>query len=140
MHERLSRKIMALAALALLACDSDDPFTPSVDNVSGSYTATTFTTTIAGVTTDQLAAGASVTLTLAAVGTTSGRLFVPDADEDGGDFDADLTGTWTLTGTTVSFAHSADTFIRDINFVAADRQLTAEGSFGGDAVRLVLSR
>lgn len=81
------------------ACD--DPLT--VNEISGSYEASTFTLTQDGSTDDLLAQGG--TLTLNADGTTSGRLFVPDGNEDGSDFDADLAGTWTLNGSRVSFDH-----------------------------------
>jgi hypothetical protein len=133
-------RLIAFSALAFLGCDSDDPFTPSVDNVAGTYTATTFTTTAAGVTTDHLAAGASVELTLSADGSTSGRLFVPDAGEEGGDFEANLVGSWTIDDQSVVLDHDADTFLRDVTFTAARNRLTAERTFVTTTVRVVLNR
>lgn len=50
--------------------------TPSVTDVAGSYSATTFTTTNGGSTKDQVVGGASLALTLADNGTTTGRLGV----------------------------------------------------------------
>ena len=127
------------AAVVLLAC-GDDPFAPTVENMAGSYGATTFTTTNSGTTTNHLAAGASFTLTLAADGTTTGRLFVPGGDEGGGDFDADLAGTWTLTGKTIEFAHTADTFVRDMPFTAERNSLRGTATFSGTTIRVVLAK
>ena len=115
----------------LLACGGSDTFTPTEETVAGIYEATTFTVTSRVGTTDLLLAGATVDATLAPDGTTSGRLFVPGGAEDGSDLDEDLTGTWTLTGETVTFDQTADTFIRDAEFIAGRNTLTGEGTFSG---------
>ena len=78
-----------------------------------------------------------MTLNLATDGTTTGQLFVPGGDEDGGDLDADLTGTWTLSGSTVTFDQAADTFFPDVEFTAEQDRLTGEGDFGDESIRLV---
>lgn len=126
------------AASILLGCS--DSFTPSIGNVAGSYTSTTFLTTDSTGTTDQLAAGTTFTISLAANGTTTGRLFVPGAGAGGGDLDADMAGTWTLTGTTVQFAQTADTFVRDMPFRAESNRLRGEAVFGATTVRVVLTK
>ena len=137
----VSASALALAAM-LAGCsdDDDDVFSPTVENVSGSYSAETFTVTTAAETVDLLALGAEVTVDLAADGTTTGQLFVPDGDEDGSDLEADLSGTWTLTGSTVTFSQDSDTFIRDVEFTASENRLTGEGAFGEATIRLVLGR
>jgi hypothetical protein len=122
----------------LLACGGSDSFTPTEETVAGIYEASVFTVTGFSGTTDLLLAGATVDATLVPDGTTSGRLFVPGGDEGGGDLDEDLTGTWTLTGQTVTFSQTADTFIRDVEFVAGRNTLTGEGSFSGLNVFLQL--
>jgi hypothetical protein len=142
MHNPSNRHRFLASGLVValsMACDGD-LFSPSVENVAGSYSATSFTTTTGGVTTDQLAGGASFTITLATNGTTSGRLFVPGGDEGGGDLDADLAGTWTLTGTTVEFAQTADTFVRDMPFTASRNRLQGEATFSGTVVRVTLTK
>jgi hypothetical protein len=139
MRSIASRWIGLSIAVALTAC-GDDPFSPTVENVSGSYTASTFTITTAGSTTNLLIGGSTVTVTLAADGSTTGRLFVPGGSENGGDIDADLAGTWTLTGSTVTFGQSSDTFIRDIPFTAGRNRLTADGTFSGATIHLVLTK
>jgi hypothetical protein len=118
---------------AALACD--DPTGPSVEAVAGTYTATQLTTTESGVTTNQLAAGVSITLTLNANGTTSGRFIMP------GELDADLTGTWTLSGNSVNLDHSADTFLRDMPLlVLRGATLVGDQTFSGTRIQLTLTR
>ena len=81
-----------------------------------------------------------VTLDLATDGTTTGRLFVPEGELDGSDLDADLTGTWSLTDSTVTFEQSADSFIPDVDFIASSNRLTGEGTFSGGTLLLVLTK
>lgn len=125
-------------ALGLLGCGGES-VAPTADTVAGSYTATTFTITSTTPPTDALGAGATLTLTLAPNGTTSGRLFVPGAN-DGGDIDEDLTGTWILSGRSVTFNQGANTFIRDAVFSVGANTLTTEGTFGDTSLRLVLTK
>jgi hypothetical protein len=139
MKRRASRFAPA-ALVLLLACGGSDSFTPTEETVAGTYEASTFTLTSFSGTTDLLLAGATVDATLAPDGTTSGRLFVPGAEEDGGDLDEDLTGTWTLAGQTVSFNQTAETFIGEAEFIAGRNTLTAEGTFDGLSIFLQLAK
>lgn len=129
-------------ALAVAACgdDDDDGFNPTVDDVAGSYTATTFTATDGSNEVDLLALGASVTATLEADGTTTGQLVVPFAGENGETLEEDLTGTWTLAGTTVNFSPSVSTLISDVDFAVGTNTLTGEGTFEGSLLLLVLTK
>lgn len=129
-----------LVTAALLACDGGPTEPLTVESVAGTYEAVTFTTTEQGTTTNWLARGASITLGLAADSTTSGRLFVPEGNEDGSDFEADLTGTWSLTADTVRLAHGADTFLRDMDFLVRERRLFGEAESGGVETRVTLQR
>lgn len=113
---------------------------PGMAAVAGTYRATTFTMEEAGVTTDWLARGASISLTLGGDGTTGGRVFVPGGGEGGSDFDEDLTGTWELMGTTLRLRHAAATFLREMTFSVAGSRLSAEETFGGVDVGVVLSK
>jgi len=130
---------LALAVL-VSSCSDGNSFSPTVTNVAGSYTALSFTVSSTAGTVDLLGLGATVEVTLAPNGTTTGRLFVPGAGDNGGDLDADLTGTWTLAGNTVTFSQTGDTFIRDVPFTASQNRLTGEGTFEGQTVRLVLTK
>jgi hypothetical protein len=125
---------------ALAACGDDDSFSPTVETVAGSYAASTFTLSTSIGTINLLAGGATITVTLASDGSTTGRLFMPGADEDGSDLDEDLSGTWTLTGDTVTFDQSADTFIPDVEFTATSNRLTGEDNVSGGTLRLVLTK
>jgi hypothetical protein len=125
--------------IALAAC-GDDNFSPTVETVAGSYTASTFTYETAAGTTDLLALGAVVSIDLAADGTTTGEIFVEEGGEGGGDLAESLAGTWTLDGSTVTFDQTADTFIRDLEFTVDEDRLTGEDTFDDVTIRLVLSK
>lgn len=131
---------ITVLALALLLAGCSDGFSPTVDNVAGSYSAATLTATTPGGTVDVLAVGGHVTVTLAPDGTTAGTMFLPDMGEDGEDFSANLEGAWSLSGNTVTFEHEADTFLRDVEFTADENRLTSEGSFGDQSFVLVLRK
>jgi hypothetical protein len=126
------------ALILLVACGGSDGFTPNEETVAGTYEASAFTATGFIGTTDLLLAGATVDAILAPDGTTSGRLFVPGGAEDGSNLDEDLTGTWTLTGQTVTFNQTAGTFIEQAEFTAGRNTLTAEGTFSDLSIFLQL--
>jgi hypothetical protein len=126
-------------ALGLVACGNDS-VAPTANTVAGTYTATTFTITSTTPPTDALALGLTLTLTLALDGTTTGRLFLPGGGDNGVDLDEDLTGTGTLSGDTMRFTQSADTFIRDAVFTVGPNRLGTEGTFGDTSLRLVLTK
>ena len=135
------RAIIGLTlALALGSCGGEETFSPTMETVAGSYTASSLTLSSSVGTTDLLALGSTVAIALALDGTTSGRLFVPGGADDGSDLDVDLNGTWTLSGSTVTFNQAGDTFIRDVEFTAKPNQLNGEGVFSGATIRLVLGK
>ncbi|HEV8357148.1 MAG TPA: hypothetical protein VGQ17_10330 [Gemmatimonadales bacterium] len=136
---RLRRFALAPTLAIAMAC-AGDTFSPTTANVAGAYTATVFTATTGGLTINLLAAGASLTATLAEGGTVTGHLFVPGGAEGDGNLDADLAGTWTLTGNSVRFTQAADTFVRDVFFVASENRLTGDATFNGTAVHVVLTK
>jgi hypothetical protein len=134
--------------MMLTAC-SESPSEPvpltvqdvaGVYGASGAFGAYTFTTVDGGVVTDRLEAGASISLRLNTDGTTEGELFVPGADEDGSDFEANLTGTWQLAGGAVTLEHDADTFLRDMPLTVIGGRLEGDETFDGARVRLTLQR
>jgi hypothetical protein len=125
--------IATVSVTAALACGSN-PTGPSLAAVAGTYTATQFTTTDGGTATNQLAAGASIALTLNANGTTSGRLIVP------GQLDADLTGTWTVNGNRVTLSQSADTFLRNMPLRVLGNTLIGDQTFSGTRVQVTLTK
>jgi len=116
-----------------------------MSEVAGTYVASrnggtthgVLTSTTGAQTTDHLAAGATITLQLHADGTTTGHAFIPDPQEP---LDADLTGTWSLSGSTVHLSHAEDTFLRDITFDATGDALVAEATFVGTRVTVRLDK
>jgi hypothetical protein len=128
--------VLTLTTLAAVACD-DDPVgvtPPTEEEVAGTYAASdalgVFTTEVDEETTDHLAEGATITVVLAADGTASGSIFVPDWDE--GDLEADLDGTWTLDGFTVTLEIDAGTFLDELELTWAEGGLSASGTLEGD--------
>lgn len=150
LRNRLSALLpAALLVIGLGACGDEDPLGPEDverEDLAGTYEATTFTVTQQGVAVNLLAVGADVEISLAADGTTSGRLFVPRGDEDGSDLDESLAGSYTFDEDTraVVFDQAADTFLRDLTLTAVrtSRGITIEGSedFGDGMVEIVLTR
>lgn len=140
----LTAQFTIIVTLLVGCADSTEPSEhktgPTVEEVSGAYEATTFTTQEGSIVTDQLLRGSSLALNLSSSLTTTGRLFVPRGAEDGSDFTADLAGSWQLRSDTVLFLHPADTFIRDMVFVFAEQRLSGQESFGNTTVKVVLSR
>src|SRR5688572_29807276 len=102
MRSSAMRGVALTLTIALAAC-GDDNFSPTLENVAGLHTASTFTYQTSTGTTDLLAAGAVVSIDLAEDGTTTGEIFVEDGGEGGSDLDESLAGTWTLDGSTVTF-------------------------------------
>src|SRR5687768_4112829 len=70
MHVRMSlraihRSCITLTLMLAVACgDGDDPVSPGQGSVAGHYVATSLTTNTLGITTNELATGSAVTLTL----------------------------------------------------------------------------
>ena len=127
-------------ALSLsLAVGCSDPLTP--ESIAGAYAASTFALS-GGVTEDVLAAGGSLTITFSAGGTTSGTLFVPAASSGSGgvDFTADMAGTFTLEGDSITLTQAADSFVRDLTWTVDGNRISGTGTFSGVTITVVLSR
>jgi hypothetical protein len=107
-------------------------------DLSGTYHATKMTVVQNGQTTNMLAQGASLTVTLTPAdsvsGTTAGSLVVPAAyTESGTQETEDLTGTYAYDrkAKRITFDQAADTFIRDIIWTVDGTKLT--GTFDAGA-------
>jgi hypothetical protein len=134
--------LLFAVALASAACASD-PSGPSADpnenpptmsEVAGDYHATAFT----GGGYDVLALGGSLDMSLDADGTVTGSMLVPAAAAGGEDFQADMAGTYTLTGNALTFHQDADTFVRDATWTWSSGVLSGSwsGSSGSVTVRM----
>ena len=135
---RSSILITAVTVLVPLACGNSTA--PTMESVAGTYSIRTFTVQEGTTTTDLLAGGGFIWLTLSEGGATAGHVFVPGGGEDGGDLDEDLTGTWTLTGTRVSLDHEADTFLRDMTFIVSGTSLSGAETFGEVTITVMLDK
>jgi len=132
--------VMAVAVLAGCGGGPTDSTSPTMSSVAGSYTATTFTAANGTGTSDLLAAGATVSAVLNVNGTTTGRLVVPAAATGGTAIDEDLTGTWALANTQVTFNQSGDMFLRGVVFTVSSNTLVGNGAIGGTTLHIVLTK
>lgn len=133
---RAARGAGLIAVLATFGCeDSSGPV-----RGSGSYEATSFVITpTGGSPSDQIAAGSTVDLVLHSNGTTSGHMHVAAFDGDPA-FDFDLTGTWTINGSTVIVDTDDDTFFRDTELTLDDETLVGDETFASGRVQITLTR
>lgn len=137
---------IALLGLAVAGCDEEGPVSTvhvlDPATAVGAYMAADstgeFKTTAAGQTVDWLAEGGSLTIELDKDGSTTGWIFLPGADAEGEDFEADLIGTWEVRGETIYFNHDADTFVRDMPFFLRDGRLEGYLAAGGVQISVVL--
>ena len=109
------------------------------ETVDGTYNATALTLTEPGGTTDLLAEGVAIALTLTPAGATTGSMTVPaDFSESGEDEVVSLLGTYTYDPDTgiVILAHAADTFLRETTLHAKGTELT--GTFDGGTYTITM--
>ncbi len=130
---------LAIAAL-LLTSASCDSSTSISNTLSGSYTLTQLrTTSSTGTQTNQIAAGASGTLTLTTDGVSSGTLHVPADPQLGPASDLSLAGHWSQSNGVVTIATTADTFLRDMPLTWTGAQLVGDKTFGGTRVEVTFT-
>lgn len=133
--------LQVVGALTLISCGGDDLSSPSRTAVVGTYEATSFTVTQSDITADLLNLGATLSLTLAQDGTATGHLIAPHFGPGGSDLNEDLTGTWTLSGETVSLSlPQATTFLQDATFRFDSSRLIGDETVNETRVQLVLTR
>ena len=140
---RISRSLLLIGLPALLlACGGSDE--PSSSPYAGSYVATSWTTTGNSGQQHPLVNGSTLQITLAENGTTSGHLHFAASGANPA-LDADMAGTWTVSGNVVDFTQAADTFVRDMLFtVDSDihgvMTLTGDQGFSGTRIQITLTR
>ena|ERR1700730_13293222 len=131
-----------LGIAAIVACGgSDSTAPPSV--LVGSYNAVQFVTTGSSGSTNQILAGSTLSINLMPNGSTTGHLHVAAS---GGNpaFDADMAGTWTQTGNSVTFSQAADSFVRnmtwDVAAAGSSWELVGDQVFSGTRTQVTLSQ
>jgi hypothetical protein len=136
------RSYLLVPMLVFLGACGDDTG-PTNETVAGTYHATTAVITPTGSQPfDALALGTSVDLVLTPQGTTSGTLVIPAVlTEDGVDDDViDLTGTYTITGSTLTFEGQGDSFIPRVVWTIGDGILTAIDTQPDERTEVTLTR
>jgi len=140
---RNARALLLIGVPAIvMACGGSDE--PSATPIAGTYAATFFQTTGSSGQRNEIAAGSTLTNSLAANGTTTGHLHVA-ASGANPVFDSDLAGTWSATGNVVDFVQVADNFVDDILFTwGSDIQgistLAGDQVFSGTRIQITLTR
>ena len=127
-----------LTVSAVVACS--DPFKPTTESILGMYRAESFTADSGGTSRDLVAAGATLELLLLPFGDVVGALNVPPNPPDTATFYASMNGRWALAGNKVRFTQDADSFVRDVVWVADEDRLSGDKTFGAVRVRVVLRR
>ena len=133
-----STLVLAFAVSAAACSDSNAPTGVPV----GNYTAIQFVTTGSSGQRDELAAGSTLTLSLASNGTSSGHLHVA-ASASSPVVDADMAGTWREDGSVVTVSQGADTFVRDMPLTLSNDPvngwiLVGDKSFNSVRIQLTL--
>lgn len=128
---RIAGAVILLSASS--ACGGDDP-TPPASTVAGNYVATVFTVTPNGqAPIDVLASGGSLTISISSANVSSGQLNLPASVTGGAPIVASMAGTATVTGATVQFTQSADTFVRNLTWNRSSSGLTVTAQSAGAA-------
>jgi hypothetical protein len=140
-HSLMRRAPILFCVAAMVACGGDS--TAPNSTLAGSYVATQFVTTGTGGQTNQILAGSTVSVNLASNGSVTGHLHLVATNANPA-LDADLAGTWTQTGNTVTFAQAADTFINDMTFDVVSNgsvwQLVGDQVFSGTRIQITLTQ
>lgn len=132
--------------VVMLSCSSitDSCGCSPVPQPYGTWVATRFVVTPAGqAPIDVLAAGGSLTITIAPNFTTSGALTIPASVNRGVPFTASMDGTasYTSSAARITFTQAADTFVRDLtwNYTVSDLSVTNQTA-GNASYTVTLTR
>jgi hypothetical protein len=130
----LARTFGALLITAAMACSNSSPTESSPPpGISGTYTATAFTTSEGGVSIDRLAAGLIMIIKLRSDGTTTGTITASGTTTP-------VAGTWDTTGTELHFHEDRATFLTEIPFHVQTRSLVADTVVGPTRYAIVLRK
>lgn len=141
-------RFLTLSAVALVVAACGDAYGPNRDPDPASrdsvYTATSFTVSESGSVTNVLAAGGSLVIRLRSDSvtgdsTTTGTFLSPASLNGGIAIAYDMAGTWSRSGDTITFTQSADTFVRDADWLVNTTTLRTDFASGADTVRATLT-
>ncbi|HWN17875.1 MAG TPA: hypothetical protein VNO19_03060 [Gemmatimonadales bacterium] len=142
MMSSLRASLLILGLSALIAC-GDDSTGPTVASVAGTYHATQVDLIQPDNSViDGLALGVTLEIVLTPQGTTSGTLVIPAVlTEDGIEDDVlDLTGTFTVSGNTVTFQGQGDNLIPELPWTIGNGTLTASDADAEGTIQVTLTR
>jgi len=131
-----------LGIAAIVACGGGGSTAPTSVLV-GSYNAVQFVTTGSSGQTNQILAGSTLSINLNSNGSTTGHLHVA-ASGGNSAFEADMAGTWTRTGNSVTFSQVADSFVRNMTWAVtaagSSWELVGDQVFSGVRTQVTLSQ
>ena len=137
---RLAFVAASIVAVTSAGCGGSDPIVlPNVD-ITGNYVATRFIVTPTGKPAiDVLQRGGSLTIAIAADKSTSGTLSVPQ-DVIGSSVTASMAGIAQQNGHAVKFQQSADTFVRQVGWLAGGGTIATDVNDGSARIEVMLTR
>lgn len=132
----ISRSPIALALLLAVGCGgSDDPVSPALGSVAGHYVATSLTTNTLGVTTNELATGSEVSLTLREDGSATGNIYIASFEHR-----ETFEGTWKLERGVVELDSPSDGLLRDVDLAVRGNTLVGDRWLGVTRIQLTLTK
>ena len=141
MHTLMPRRAihhscLALALLLASACGGDDdPVSPTQSSVAGHYVATSLTTNTLGITTNELATGSAVSLTLREDGSATGDIYIASFDHREA-----VQGTWKLERDVVQLDSPTEGLLRDVDLSVRGNTLVGDRFWGLTRIQLTLTR
>jgi hypothetical protein len=136
---RMARYATLAISLVGFVSACEESTTPS--SIVGTWVATSFQVTQTGQSPmNVLAAGGSLSITIASDNTTSGTLFLPASVTGGSALNASMAGTAVQSGNTIEFNQGADTFVRDATWTLVGNTMQGTWTGGGTAVQVTLTR
>lgn len=134
-HSAIRRSCSALALMLAVACgDGRDPVSPLL-SVAGHYVATSLTTNTLGTTTNELATGSAVSLTLREDRTATGDIHIASFDHR-----ETFQGTWKLERDVVELDSPTAGLLRDVDLRVRGNTLVGDRWLGLTRIQLTLTR
>lgn len=135
-HRAICCTCFAFALIVGVACGGgDDPVSPARNSVVGHYVATSLTTNTLGITTNELATGSAVSLTLREGGTATGDIYIASFEHR-----EVFQGTWKLERDVVELDSPTDGLLRDVDLTVRGNTLVGDRWLGVTRIHLTLTK
>ena len=138
--------LYAILVLPFIFSCSENPAdinnNPTLEQITGTYKTTRFLYESGNITVDLIDEDALIEITLKPDMTTEGRFFIPESTgfTEEGDYDVNLTGTFTMSGNKLNFQHESDTFIRDCEWTYVNNVISTCYTTTREAITVELSK